>query len=121
MAKIILIVEDDEQLAKVLYRQLDASGFKAVNAYDGETALKLARGKKPDLMILDIGLPGMDGKTVCKIIKSHPETAGIKIIMLTGDRLVGDMEDSFAYGAETYLNKPYEFSLLLQHIEKLIG
>jgi DNA-binding response OmpR family regulator len=121
MSKNILIVEDDEQLAKVLFRQLDASGYKAVNAYDGETALKLAREKKPALMILDIGLPGMDGKTVCKIIKKHPETAGIKIIMLTGDRLVGNMEDAFTFGAETYLNKPYDFSLLLEHIEKLIG
>ncbi len=121
MSKNILVVEDDEQLSKVLSRQLEASGYKPVNAYDGETALKLAREKKPDLMILDIGLPGMDGKTVCKIIKNHAETAGIKIIMLTGDRLVGNMEDSFSYGAETYLNKPYDFSLLLAHIEKLIG
>jgi DNA-binding response OmpR family regulator len=121
MAKNILIVEDDEQLSKVLYRQLEASGYKPVNAYDAESGLKLARAKKPDLIILDIGLPGMDGKTLCKIIKNHPETAGIKIIMLTGDRLVGNMEDSFTSGAETYINKPYDFSLLLAHIEKLIG
>ena len=121
MPKTILIVEDDEQLSKVLYRQLDAIGYKILCAYDGETAIKLAREKKPDLMILDIGLPGIDGKMVCKIVKKHPETAGIKIIMLTGDHLVGDMEDTFSYGAETYMNKPYDFSLLLSHIEKLIG
>jgi DNA-binding response OmpR family regulator len=121
MSKNVLIVEDDEMIAKVLFKQLDASGYKPVNAYDAESGLKLARDKKPDLMILDIGLPGMDGVTLCKIIKNHPDTAGIKIIMLTGDRLVGDMEDSFSSGAETYLNKPYDFATLLRHIEKLIG
>lgn len=121
MTKKILIVEDDEQMAKVLYRQLDASGYEAVNACDGEAGLKLARTGKPDLMIIDIGLPMMDGTTLCKIIKKHAETAGIKIIMLTGDRLVGAMEDSFSAGAEVYMNKPYDLSLLLSNIEKLIG
>lgn len=120
MAKKILIVEDDEQMAKLLRRQLDASGYDAINAYTGEAGLKLARAKQPDLMLLDIGLPAMDGKTLCRIIKGHPETAGIKVIMLTGDRLMGDMEDSFSAGADSYVNKPYDLALLLSHIERLI-
>lgn len=121
MPKSILIVEDDIQVARLLNRQLDASGYNPINAYTGEAGLKLARNKNPDLMLLDIGLPGMTGTTLCGIIKSHPETAAIKIIMLTGDRLVGRMEDSFSAGAELYMNKPYDLHLLLDHIEQLLG
>jgi len=120
MARKILVVEDDEQVAKLLCRQLDASGYEVLKAYNGEAGLKLARAKQPDLALLDIGLPGMDGKTLCRIIKSHAETASIKIIMLTGGRLMGDMEDSFSAGADTYLNKPCTLHLLLTHIEKLV-
>lgn len=120
MAKRILVVEDDEQVARLLYRQLDASGYSVINAYSGEAGLKLARAKRPDLILLDIGLPAMDGKTLCRIIKTHPETAAIKVIMLTGDRLMGDMEDSFSAGADFYLNKPCDLALLLSHMEKLL-
>ena len=81
---------------------------------------ELARAKQPDLILLDIGLPAMDGKTLCRIIKTHPETAAIKVIMLTGDRLMGDMEDSFSAGADFYLNKPCDLALLLSHMEKLL-
>ncbi len=119
--KKILIVEDDAQMARLLYRQLDASGYAPVNAYSGEDGLKLARGERPDLVLLDIGLPGMDGTTLCRILKSRGETAGIKVIMLTGNRLMGEMEDSFSAGADSYVNKPYDLHLLLDHIERLIG
>jgi len=121
MSKIILIVEDDEQMAKVLYRQLDACGYKAINAYDGAEGLKLARENKPDLILLDIGLPIMDGKVLCRLLKRSADTSTAKIIMLTGDHLMGDMEDSFTAGADIYMNKPYDLTLLLAHIEKLLG
>ena len=120
MAKKILIVEDDPQLAKVLFRQLEAVGYRPLNAYNGEEGLVLAKKENPDLMVLDIGLPVMDGKTLCEIIKINPATRGIKIIMLTGERMVGDMEDSFAKGADTYMNKPYDFTKLLARIKELL-
>lgn len=121
MSKNILIVEDDEQMAKVLGRQLDACGYKTSNAYDGGEGLKMARSDIPDLIIMDIGLPTMDGKMLCRLVKRYPETSAIKVIMLTGDHMMGEMEDSFSAGADIYMNKPYDLTQLLSNIEKLIG
>ena len=119
MLKKILIVEDDPQLSKVLFRQLEAVGYLPLNAYSGEEGLVLAKKESPDLMVLDIGLPAMDGKTLCEIIKVDPATEDIRIIMLTGERTVGDMEDSFSKGADFYMTKPYDFPKLLARINKV--
>ena len=107
-------------MARLIRRQLDASGYAALNAYNGEAGLKLARLEKPALILLDIGLPGMNGTTLCGIIKSRPDTSGIKVIMLTGERLMGKVEDSFSAGADGYLNKPYDLRQLLDRIARLI-
>lgn len=121
MSKRILIVEDDVQLSKVLFRQLEAGGYKAFNAYDGDEGLKLAKEKKPDLMIIDIGLPIIDGKQLCEIININPATKDIKTIILTGDRMIGAIEDSYSAGANVYMNKPYNLTHLLAQIKELIG
>lgn len=121
MSKKILIVEDDEQIARLLMRQLEAGGYKALKAGNGEEGLKLAREERPDLAILDINLPLIDGTRLCELIKTDAATKDMKIIMLTGDHLVGDMEDSFTAGADAYMNKPYKLPNLLTHIKILIG
>ncbi|MFA6433976.1 MAG: response regulator [Elusimicrobiales bacterium] len=121
MSKKILIVEDEELIAKVLSMRLEGLGYKVVTAADGEEGLELARKERPDLAILDIGLPRIDGNTLCELIKNDPATGDIKIIMLTGMKLVGDMETSFNSGAEVYVTKPYEWPRLLGHIKKLLG
>ena len=121
MAKKILIVEDEDLIAKVLSIRLEGLGYEVFTAFDGEEGLEAVKKEKPDLIILDIGLPRMDGNTLCEVIKSGEATKHTKIIMLTGKRLVGDMESSFSAGADFYVNKPYEWSRLLGHIQKLIG
>lgn len=121
MAKKILIVEDEDLIAKVLSIRLEALGYKVSIAVDGEEGLDAVRKQKPDLVVLDIGLPRIDGNTLCELIKTSADTKDVKVIMLTGKRLVGDMENSFKAGAEVYMNKPYEWPRLLAHIEKLIG
>jgi len=121
MSKRILIVDDDEQVVGILVKQLEANGYKTLTANNGADGLQLAKKENPDLLLLDLAMPVMDGKTVCRIIKSDPETRHIRIIMLSGDKLVGDMEDSFSFGAEAYVNKPYDLTHLLAHIKGLIG
>ena len=121
MPKKILIVEDEDLIAQVLCMRLEGLGYKAVVAADGKEGLEMAKKEKPDLAILDIGLPRIDGNTLCELIKAEPSTKGTRIIMLTGKKLVGDMETAFKSGAEIYVNKPYEWPRLLGHIKKLLG
>ncbi|OGR44283.1 MAG: hypothetical protein A2X35_02320 [Elusimicrobia bacterium GWA2_61_42] len=121
MAKKILIVEDETLIAQVLSIRLEGLGYKVVTAFDGEEGLAAVKKEKPDLVILDIGLPRLDGNTLCELIKAGEETKGIRVIMLTGKRLMGDMETAFSAGADFYVNKPYEWARLLGHVQKLIG
>lgn len=121
MAKKILIVEDEDLIAKVLSIRLEALGYKVFIASDGEEGLEAVKKHKPDLVVMDIGLPKIDGNTLCELIKTTEATKGVKVIMLTGKKLVGDMENSFKAGAEIYVNKPYDWVRLQGHIEKLIG
>lgn len=121
MAKKVLVIEDDEHIARIIARQLEASGYFPLNAYNGEEGLAMAKKEVPELIIMDLGLPLIDGNTLCEIIKMNPATKGIKVIVLTGDSQTGKMETSFSVGADTYLNKPCEWPRLLSHIEKLIG
>lgn len=119
--KKILIVEDEDLIAKVLSIRLEGLGYKVVTAFDGEEGLDAVKKEKPDLVILDIGLPKLDGNTLCELIKTDAATKDTRVIMLTGKRLMGDMEKAFSSGADFYINKPYEWPRLLEHIKKLIG
>lgn len=121
MAKKILIVEDEDLIIRVLSIRLESLGYKVSSAADGEAGLAAARKQRPDLAIIDIGLPVIDGTTLCELLKTSPDTKGVKVIMLTGKKLVGDMEKSFEAGADAYVNKPYDWQRLQGHIEKLIG
>ncbi len=121
MPKTILIVEDEDLIATVLSARLESLGYKVFAAHDGEEGLALAKKEHPDLAILDIGLPRLDGNTLCELIKAEPTLKNVRIIMLTGKKLVGDMETAFKSGAEVYVNKPYDWSRLLGHIKKLLG
>jgi len=121
MPKTILIVEDEALIATVLSARLESLGYKVFAAHDGEEGLALAKKEHPDLAILDIGLPRLDGNTLCELIKAESTLKNVRIIMLTGKKLVGDMETAFKSGAEVYVNKPYDWSRLLGHIKKLLG
>lgn len=121
MAKKILIVEDEPLISKVLTIRLEALGYKVCAALDGEEGLDMVKKEKPDLVMLDIGLPKLDGTTLCELIKVSEATRHIKVIMLTGHRQMDEMEDSFKAGADVYMNKPYEWARLQEHIKKLLG
>ena len=112
MSKKILIVEDEDLIAKVLSIRLENLGHKVLVAYDGAEGLDTVRKEKPDLVLLDIGLPRIDGNTLCELIKTDAALKHIKVVMLTGKRLVGDMENAFQAGADLYISKPYEWAVL---------
>ena len=121
MPKKILIVEDDENIANLLAINIESLGYQTLIAYDGEIGWKLAKQERPDLVVQDIGLPRVDGITLCKLIKSGESTKQIRVIMLTGKTMVADMEAAFSAGADAYVNKPFNWDRLQAHIYKLIG
>jgi len=107
MVETILIIDDEQDVVDLVAFNLQRAGYKTVSARDGNTALQRARENQPDLIVLDLMLPGMDGTEVCKRLKAEPKTASIPIIMLTAkaeevDRVVG-----LELGADDYVTKPF--------------
>ena len=116
MAKKILVVEDDPDISKALEIRLKASGFRPVVAMDGEQGWNLVREQKPDLAILDVMLPKLDGFSLCKLIKKDKKLKKIPVIMLTIKGMLGDVEKGFDVGAVSYIPKPYEWEKLYMEI-----
>ena len=116
----ILIVDDEQDIVELLSYNLEKEGFSIVKAYDGEAALGMVRSKKPDLMILDLMLPKMNGLDVCKAIRRNPETANLPIIMLTAkgeeiDRIIG-----LEIGADDYVTKPFSVKELIARVRTIL-
>lgn len=116
----VLIVEDDEDIRELLSFNLDKEGFKVLACGDGKKAVIMAREHVPDIIVLDIMLPGMDGFDVCKELARFPSTKGIPIIMLTArgeevDRIVG-----FELGAVDYVVKPFSVREMVLRIKAVL-
>ena len=116
----ILIVDDDRTIHLTYTKPLKKSGFEVLNAYDGQEAMDMASEHKPDVVLLDLTMPGMDGRDICKRLKSSPETQHIKIIMLTGKQTQNDRRVGFESGADEYLEKPCPISFIERAINKII-
>lgn len=119
MAK-ILIVEDNEPNRQMLARRLERKGFTAITAPDGEEGYSLARAEAPDLILMDISLPGMDGWQVIDLLKSEGPTRDIPVIILTAHALVDDRSKAVAVGCDDYFSKPVDFQRLLDRIGGLL-
>lgn len=115
----ILLVEDHEEIWDFLSRRLKRRGFDVVVATDGQEGVEKARAQRPDIILLDMNLPVMDGWTAAQAIKSDPETSDVPIIALTAHAMSGDREKAIAAGCDDYHPKPVDFSLLLTQIESL--
>lgn len=116
----ILVVEDDRSLADVVRYNLQQAGYEVFWAYDGQDGLTQAQLQIPDLIVLDVMLPVMDGLEVCRRLRSSSQTKDIMVLMLTAkgeetDHLVG-----FSVGADDYVVKPYSVKILLERIRALI-
>lgn len=116
----ILLVEDNEMNRDMLSRRLQRKGYAVVMAHDGEQGLELARSESPDLILMDISLPKMDGWQVTRFLKSNPETKGIPVIALTAHALSTDRQKAFEIGCDDYDTKPVEFGRLSEKIEHLL-
>ena len=116
----ILLVEDNEMNRDMLSRRLERKGYRVVLAQDGRQGYLLARSERPDLILMDLSLPVMDGWEVTRLLKSNGSTSRIPIIVLTAHALVTDREKAFEAGCDDYDTKPVEFTRLSEKIENLL-
>jgi two-component system, cell cycle response regulator DivK len=116
----ILIVEDNELNRDMLSRRLERRGYDTLVAVDGEQGLELARRIQPNLILMDMSLPVLDGWEATKRLKSAPETAAIPIVALTAHAMSGDRERALEAGCDEYDTKPVEFPRLVLKIEALL-
>ena len=120
MAK-ILMIEDNEMNRDALSRRLARKGYEVITAVDGEQGIVMIQSETPDLILMDMNLPGKDGWTVTQELKASPETQAIPIIALTAHAMIGDREKALKAGADDYDTKPVEFNRLLGKIEDLLN
>ena len=113
----ILLVEDHEELWDFLSRRLKRRGFEVVLAHDGQQGLDTVRSERPDVVLLDMNLPVMDGWTAARALKADPGTRRIPIIALTAHALAGDRDKALAAGCDDYHPKPVDFSRLVTQVE----
>ena len=119
MAK-ILIVEDNEMNRDMLSRRLVRRGYQIVMAVDGEEGIAMAKAESPDLVLMDMSLPVIDGWEAARRLKAEPSTRAIPLIGLTAHAMAGDREKVIAAGCDDYDTKPVELPRLLQKIEALL-
>ncbi len=120
MADRILIVDDDRQIVRLVQAYLEQSGYEVITAYDGETALHTIRHDRPDLVVLDLMLPGQDGWEITRLLRADPTLSGIPIIMLTArvedtDKILG-----LELGADDYVTKPFNPRELVARVRAVL-
>jgi two-component system alkaline phosphatase synthesis response regulator PhoP len=116
----VLVVEDDEDIQQLVEYNLLKEGFKVTVAENGEEGLRLARAEHPDLLLLDLMLPGMDGLTVCRTLKRDPATARLAVIMLTAKGEEADIVTGLELGADDYITKPFSPKVLLARVRAVL-
>lgn len=118
--KKILLVDDEEDLRKMLKFRLEALEYDVLEAKDGQQGLERARSDKPDLIILDLMLPKIDGFKVCRMLKFDERYKNIPVIMFTARAQKEDEELGKQMGADAYITKPFEPEVLMKEIKKLV-
>lgn len=116
----VLVVEDERSLTEVLQYNLEKEGYEVITASDGREGLRKAQSVLPDLVLLDLMLPQMNGLDVCKELRASTRTARIPILMLTAKAEETDQIVGFAVGADDYVTKPFSVKVLLQRIKVLL-
>ena len=119
--KMILVVDDDKSLVKSIKYQLEHRGYSTLVAYDGKEALELVKSQRPDLILLDIIMPNMNGYEVIKALKAKPETSDISIVLMTGIDIDGGRNKALSVGATDYITKGSGLNKLYETIDSIIG
>ena len=120
MAK-VLVVDDEEHIVMILKDSLEFSGFQVLTAYDGIEALDRVAKDHPDIIVLDIGMPKMDGWEVCRRLKSDEKTKAIPIIILTAYAQTSDQRKGAQLGADRFISKPCDLTYLVEEINTLLA
>jgi two-component system phosphate regulon response regulator PhoB len=118
--KSILIIEDEKDIVDLVEYHLRQSGFTVIRSLDGPSGLEQARKEPPSLIILDLMLPGMDGKDICRALKSNPLTQSIPILMLTAKGEEADRVIGFELGADDYVTKPFSPRELVLRVKAIL-
>ncbi len=121
MSKSILIVDDESYIVTSLSYVMKNAGFEVDSAGDGEQALEKVEAKTPDLIILDVMMPKLDGFEVCKTIRANPDWSSVRIIMLTAKGRDSEREKGLALGADDYLTKPFSTRDILERAQELLA
>lgn len=117
----ILLVEDNEMNRDMLSRRLERKGYEVVIAVDGQQGVAMAQTEVPDLILMDMSLPVLDGWAATRQLKAMPNTQTIPIVALTAHAMAGDQQKCFEAGCDEYDTKPVEFARLLGKIQMLLG
>jgi len=116
----ILLIEDNEQNRDALARRLQRRGYDVIMAVDGQQGIAMAQSELPDLILMDLNLPDVDGWEATQILKRTPKTQAIPIMAMTAHAIAGDQERALQAGCDDYHAKPVEFTRLLEQIEALL-
>ena len=117
----ILVVDDEIYIVHILDFSLGMEGYDVITALDGEQALEKARAEKPDLIVLDIMMPKLDGYETCKILKAEADTKDIPVILLSAKGRNVDQKIGFEVGADDYITKPFSPRKLVERINAILG
>ncbi len=121
MTKLILMVEDEARNLTLLRDLLQVSGYRTIEATDGEQGVELAKASKPDLILMDVLMPKMDGLEATRILKADATTSNIPILVLTSYAMKGDKETILQAGCDAYLAKPFDIKELLQEVARFLS
>lgn len=121
MQKKIMVVDDEPYIARVIKFKLEQEGYAVISANDGVTGLDRIRQEKPDLVLLDVMMPGLTGYEVCQQVKADADLAGIPVVFLTAKGQERDREQGLTLGASDYITKPFSPNRLLELVKSIIG
>lgn len=121
MSKKVLIVDDEPNIAISVDFLMRREGFEVLVAHDGEEGLARIRADRPDLVLLDVMMPKLDGFEVCKAVRADPALAGVRILMLTAKGRAQEISKGLALGAEAYIPKPFSTRELVAKVKELLG
>jgi two-component system, OmpR family, alkaline phosphatase synthesis response regulator PhoP len=117
----ILVCDDDANIRNIMEFSLETESFQVLVAADGDEALRLVASEHPDLVILDVMMPGSDGVAVCRELKQNPATRHIPVLLLTARSGKGDRETGLAAGADDYITKPFSPQRLVEKVHGVLG
>ena len=117
----VLLVDDEPDLVQMVSLRLQSAGYEVVPAYDGQQALDQVKQSRPDIIILDLMLPKMDGYKVCRLLKFDERTKGIPVLIFTARAQVEDVTLATECGADAYITKPFDARVLLDKLQELLA